>query len=104
MSFLSERIVWADIFTRSRPLKTTDPEVGFINCKRARPTVVFPQPDSPTSPSVSPLNTSKLTSSTALMYESALPKKFVFDGNHTERFLTFISGPGAANPRCILFG
>src|ERR1700680_5067903 len=31
-----------------------------------RPRVVLPQPDSPTSPSVSPLRISKLTSSTAL--------------------------------------
>jgi hypothetical protein len=38
--------------------------------------VVLPHPLSPTSPSVSCSNTSKLTSSTALKYETGLPKKF----------------------------
>jgi hypothetical protein len=48
-----------------RPWKVTSPEVGSINLRIDRPVVDLPQPDSPTSPSVSPGMMSKLTSSTA---------------------------------------
>ena len=47
-----------------RLLKEVD-ETGSINLKILRPKVDLPHPDSPTKPSVSPLYTSKLTSSTA---------------------------------------
>src|SRR5688500_10337605 len=43
----------------------TSPEVGSINRRMVRPVVDLPQPDSPTSPSVSPGMTSNDTSSTA---------------------------------------
>ena len=43
----------------------TSPDVGSINRKIDRPDVDFPQPDSPTSPSVSPAMISNETSSTA---------------------------------------
>ena len=38
----------------SRPLKITLPAVGLYSWRMARPAVLLPQPDSPTSPSVSP--------------------------------------------------
>src|SRR3989442_2793863 len=41
------------------------PEVGFVSRRRHRPTVVFPQPLSPTMPRVSPLYTARSTPSTA---------------------------------------
>ena len=43
------------------------PAVGSIMRRTARPVVDLPQPDSPTSPSVSPRASAKLTPSTALM-------------------------------------
>ena len=50
----------------SRPSKRIDPEVGSISFSAARQSVDLPQPDSPTSPSVSPRRTEKVTSSSAL--------------------------------------
>jgi len=47
------------------PSKETSPEVGSISRRIERPVVDLPQPDSPTSPSVSPGMTSNDTSSTA---------------------------------------
>ena len=49
----------------SSPLKIILPSVGVLSCRIERPVVDFPQPDSPTSPSVSPRRMKKLTSSTA---------------------------------------
>ena len=49
----------------SSPLKRTEPAVGSIRRSTRRPVVDLPQPDSPTSASVSPRAISKLTSSTA---------------------------------------
>ncbi len=43
----------------SSPLNDTAPEVGSIKRSMVRPTVVLPQPDSPTSPRVSPSLTVK---------------------------------------------
>src|SRR6266851_4108269 len=48
-----------------RPNNETVPAVAGINPTRIRPAVDLPEPDSPTSPSVSPGMTSKLTSSSA---------------------------------------
>ena len=53
------------IVVMSRPSKRIEPDVGSIRRSRSRPTVVLPQPDSPTRPSVSPRWMSKLTPSTA---------------------------------------
>ena len=49
----------------SRPSKTIEPDVGSISLMIVRPSVVLPQPDSPTTPSVSPLRTERSTPSTA---------------------------------------
>src|ERR1700760_3953036 len=43
----------------------TSPRVGSMSRRRQRPTVDLPQPDSPTSPKVSPRNISNVTPSTA---------------------------------------
>ncbi len=59
--------------TRSTPSKTTLPDVGRKSCSTARASVDLPQPDSPTSPSVSPRFRSKLTSETAWMREAPVP-------------------------------
>ena len=48
-----------------RPLNTMSPEVGSSSLVITRPVVDLPQPDSPTSPSVSPALTEKETPSTA---------------------------------------
>src|SRR6476469_7543277 len=55
---------------RMLPLRTlapnrTSPESAFTRWRIARPNVVFPLPDSPTRPSVSPRNMSRETPSTA---------------------------------------
>ena len=62
---------------RSCPSKTILPDVGFSRFTSILPTVVLPQPDSPTRPNASPRRIWKLTSSTACTCEVALPKKFV---------------------------
>jgi hypothetical protein len=49
----------------STPPSVIDPDVGSMRRSMSRPTVVFPHPDSPTRPSVSPPWISKLTPSTA---------------------------------------
>src|SRR5262249_8495289 len=48
-----------------RPWNETSPDVGSISRRIDRPVVDLPQPDSPTSPSVSPAMMSNETSSTA---------------------------------------
>ncbi len=55
----------AESATRSRPSKRICPALGSISRKISRPVVDLPQPDSPTSPSVSPGSSAKLTPSTA---------------------------------------
>ena len=49
----------------SVPSKLMLPAVGSVSRSRQRPRVDLPQPDSPTSPSVSPARTASDTSSTA---------------------------------------
>jgi hypothetical protein len=49
----------------SRPSKTILPAVGSSSFMMVRPSVVFPHPDSPTTPSVSPGRIARLTPSTA---------------------------------------
>ena len=49
----------------SRPWNTTEPAVGRTSCSRALPTVVLPQPDSPTRARVRPGYSSRSTPSTA---------------------------------------
>ena len=50
----------------SSPSKMISPEVGFLNPPRVRASVLFPDPDSPRMPSVSPAQIEKLTPSRAL--------------------------------------
>src|SRR5262245_46791563 len=52
-----------------------DPAVGSTRRSTERPRVVFPQPDSPTKPSVSPAWTEKLTPSTAFTTWRGLPHR-----------------------------
>src|SRR6266436_5140727 len=54
-----------DSCARSLPRNRIWPAVGSIKRSTARPSVVLPQPDSPTRPSVSPGKTSSETPSTA---------------------------------------
>ena len=56
-----------------------------ISRRIARPSVVLPEPDSPTTPSVSPLRTSMLTPSTALMWPTILRSTPRLIGNQTFR-------------------
>src|ERR1700682_1454731 len=51
--------------SRSRPAKRTLPELGSMSRNTRRPNVLFPAPDSPTRPRVSPAWMSSVTSSTA---------------------------------------
>ena len=71
-----------------------------ISRRMARPSVVLPEPDSPTTPSVSPLRTSTLTPSTALMWPTVLRIKPRLIGNQTFRSSVFsttgASGCGGA--------
>src|ERR1700734_1127515 len=50
----------------ARPFSDTVPESGLSRATTIRPIVVFPQPDSPTSPNVSPARTVNDTPDTAL--------------------------------------
>ena len=58
----------------SAPPKRIEPAVASSSLSTARPTVVLPQPDSPTSPSVSPAMTWIETSSTAFTVAVALER------------------------------
>ena len=62
-----------DMEVSSWPSNSTDPDVGRGNCMIARPVVLLPQPDSPTSPNVSPRTTSKLMPDTALTLSPVCP-------------------------------
>ena len=53
------------------PRKSTSPDDGSTSRKMHRPVVLFPLPDSPTRPNISPSPIAKLTSSTALTTERA---------------------------------
>src|SRR5258708_9135854 len=52
-------------FSRSMPSKRIAPEVGSMRRRMRRPSVLLPEPDAPTRPSVSPWWMSRETSSTA---------------------------------------
>ena len=52
--------------SRSSPSSTIEPPFAFSRPTISRPTVVLPQPDSPTMPNVLPGWMPKLTSATAL--------------------------------------
>ena len=65
ISFRACISVWCEQPASSIPLNRMEPDVGVYSCAMARAAVDFPQPDSPTSPSVSPFLTEKLMPSTA---------------------------------------
>src|SRR5947209_2903185 len=52
-------------FSKSRPSKMIAPDVGSMRRRMSRPSVLFPEPDSPIKPRVSPAAISRETSSTA---------------------------------------
>ena len=66
------------LLVTSSPLNLNVPPVGSYRCRSVRPTVVLPQPDSPTRPSVSPGLMLKETPSTAL--SGVVLKNPVFTG------------------------
>ncbi len=66
------------------PMNTTGPSEE-ISRRMARPSVVLPEPDSPTTPSVSPLRTSMEMPSTALMWPTTLRITPRLIGNQTFR-------------------
>src|SRR5712691_1171874 len=77
------------------PSNRISPAVGASSFMIIRPVVVFPQPDSPTSPTVSPLPMSKLMSSTARTAAAGpRARKPRRTGKCLTRFLTWISGGG----------
>ena len=80
-------------------MNTTGP-CDEISRKMARPSVVLPEPLSPTTPSVSPLRTSRLMPSTALIWPTTLRMTPRLIGNQTFRSLVEIttgaSGRGGA--------
>ena len=65
-------------------MKTIGPSEA-INRSSASPSVVLPEPDSPTTPSVSPLRSSTLTPSTALIWPTTLRSTPRLIGNQTFR-------------------
>ena len=71
-----------------------------ISRRMASPSVVLPEPDSPTTPSVSPLRSEMLTPSTALMWPTTRRSTPRLMGNQTLRLsassTTGASGCGGA--------
>jgi hypothetical protein len=58
----------------STPSNETDPLVGGVSCRIARPSVDLPQPDSPTNPYVRPRGIARSTPSTAFTCPITLSK------------------------------
>src|SRR2546423_14326399 len=75
------------------PSNRTSPAVGSIKRRMQRPVVDLPQPDSPTSPKVSPRRILKLTSSTALTVSLPAPNNPPPAGKYFFRLLTSIKLP-----------
>ena len=66
MRLRRSRISALEILMMSLSSNRISPSVGSIRRRIVRPSVDLPQPDSPTTPSVSPSSTVRLTPSTAL--------------------------------------
>src|SRR5262245_34908166 len=80
----------------SLPSNSIRPSVGLYSRRIARPTVDFPQPDSPTSPSVSPRRMSIVTPSTARMLPMCRSRTSpLLMGNQTLRSSSLTSDPFA---------
>ena len=81
----------------SRPLKMILPAVGSVSLISVRESVVLPQPDSPTSPSVSPAWIERSTPSTAWICPTVRLKIPARIGKYLTRFSTRrISSPLSA--------
>ncbi|MDI3349645.1 hypothetical protein DCBHLPFO_00755 [Mycoplasmopsis arginini] len=72
------------------PSSVTNPLKSSYKRINERPTVVLPDPDSPINPTISPLFTLKLISSTALLTIPALLKYFLRDWISNIGLLVFI--------------
>src|SRR5208283_2102771 len=68
------------------PSNRTLPAVGSISLRTVLPRVVFPQPDSPASPNISPFLTSKLMPSTAFTYPTTFSRRPPLTGKYFVRF------------------
>src|SRR6266536_567484 len=75
MSRRKQRISPSLALPRSSPLKRTVHDVGSMRRRTSRPSVLLPEPDSPTRPSVSPDWMSSETSTTARTSPFAPPPK-----------------------------
>jgi hypothetical protein len=102
ISRLSARSSDVPIDLTSRPSNLISPDVGSIRRRIARPVVVLPQPDSPTTPSVSPRATSKDTSFTAFTAPTCRDRTPFLIGNSFRRFRTDTSGSIAFMRRRLL--
>src|SRR5438270_840453 len=80
------------LFVLSSPLNVTVPAVGSMGLTTVRPSVVLPDPDSPTSPSVSPALVSMSTPSTAWTCPVVRCINPDATGNQTLRSLTVTNG------------
>ena len=74
-----------EYFRMSSPCHQTFPAFAFCKPNIARLKLVLPQPDSPTSPKVSPLKSLKLTPLTAMNDSMVLPKIFFFISKATSK-------------------
>src|SRR5437879_10179911 len=81
---------------RSRPSNRTRPPVGSIRRRMSRPSVDLPDPDSPTSPRVSPGAIVRFTPLTALTVSCALNSPVEPAANSLLRFSVRTSAPPAA--------
>ena len=80
------------------PSKMISPSVGSSSRTSVRPSVDLPQPDSPTSPSVSPSRTAKLTSSTACTRATSRCRTPFRIGKYFLTWRTSRSGPCVLTP------
>src|SRR5450759_2326801 len=95
MSRRIRRIAAGPMRSMSCPLNRTSPEVGSISRRIERPSVDFPHPDSPTSPSVSPCRIVRSTPSTARTWPTVRASTPERTGNHVVRRRTSTRGSAA---------
>ncbi|KAG0925834.1 hypothetical protein G6F31_018600 [Rhizopus arrhizus] len=82
------RILSGDMCVTSWPTSRIAPSVGCTSFIRRRPVVDLPEPDSPTSASVSPARRVKDTPSTACTLATTLPNAPAFTGKRLARPVT----------------
>ncbi len=97
-SRVSRRRSASSSVARSRPSTSSRPDVGGYSPTIARPSVVLPQPDSPTTPSTSPARTSRLTPSTARSRAISRLNGPPRTGNSTDRASAWSSGGVIGKP------